>query len=115
MIKQGKIWGETSMIFQKPNFEFHRVEVKKGGFCSTHKHKNKFNAFYMEQGEMKIKIHQDDYDLIDETIIKEGDLSIVKPGLYHSFEAVYDSICYEIYWTELQHDDIERKNIGGNK
>jgi len=25
-------------IFSNHNFEFHRIEVKKGGFCSKHKH-----------------------------------------------------------------------------
>jgi len=113
MITQGKIWGQTFSIFQKPNFELHRINVKKGGFCSTHKHKHKHNAFFVESGKLKIKIHQLDYGLIDETIISQGDLSVVKPQHYHSFEALENTIAYEVYWTELNHDDIERKNVGG--
>lgn len=112
---QGKVWGQTQAIFQKPNFEIHRIEIEAGGYCSTHKHNNKFNAFYMESGELKILIEQQDYDLVDETVIKAGELSIVKPGLYHSFEAVTDCVCYEIYWTELNHNDIERRTVGGSK
>jgi len=53
--------------------------------------------------------------LVDETILNKGELSIVKPGLYHSFEALTDCVCYEIYWTELKHDDIERRTVGGSK
>ena len=34
----GKVWGMTENIFSNHNFEFHRIEVKKGGFCSKHKH-----------------------------------------------------------------------------
>ena len=94
---QGKIWGETQALFQKPDFELHRIEVNEGGFCSTHKHNNKFNAFYVESGELKVNIHQIDYGLKDETLMKKGDLTIVKPGLYHSFEAMKDTVCFEIY------------------
>jgi quercetin dioxygenase-like cupin family protein len=66
---QGKVWGETECIFLKNNVEFHRIEVKKNGFCSKHKHVHKYNAFFVEKGKLKISIWKKDYDLIDETII----------------------------------------------
>jgi quercetin dioxygenase-like cupin family protein len=110
---QGKIWGKTQEIFKNSNFELHRIEAKKGGFSSIHKHAYKFNAFYVEKGSIKITIYENDYDLIDETLISTGELSIVKPGNFHKFEALEDTICYEIYWVELNFDDIERKNVGG--
>jgi mannose-6-phosphate isomerase-like protein (cupin superfamily) len=110
---QGKVWGKTQSIFQNHTFELHRIEVKKGGFCSTHKHQHKYNAFYIEKGKLKIKIHQTDYDLVDETIISTGELTVVTPDLYHSFEALESTICYEIYWGKFSHDDIQRKNVGG--
>jgi len=53
--------------------------------------------------------------LVDDTIALTGDLSIVNPGMYHKFEALEDTICYEIYWVDLNHGDIERETIGGNK
>tara|TARA_B100000683_G_C12263220_1_gene462519 strand:- start:32 stop:382 length:351 start_codon:yes stop_codon:yes gene_type:complete len=112
---QGKVWGKTQDIFKNANFELHRIEVAKGGYCSTHKHVYKFNAFFVEQGKLKITIFETDYDLVDETIITAGDLTIVKPGNFHKFEALEDTIAYEIYWAELSHDDIERKNVGGLK
>jgi len=111
--QQGKVWGQTQEIFKNPSFELHRIKVKKGGYCSKHKHIHKFNAFYIEKGKLKIRVFETDYDLIDETIISTGDLSIVKPGNYHMFEALEDTICYEIYWVELNHNDIERETIGG--
>jgi len=110
---QGKVWGKTQKIFANNNFELHRIEVNKGGFCSKHKHVHKINAFYIEKGKLKIRIHETEYDLVDETIASTGDLSIVKPGKYHEFEALEDTICYEIYWVELNHNDISRKNVGG--
>ena len=110
---QGKVLGKTQKIFANNNFELHRIEVNKGGFCSKHKHVHKINAFYIEKGKLKIRIHETEYDLVDETIASTGDLSIVKPGKYHEFEALEDTICYEIYWVELNHNDISRENVGG--
>ena len=112
---QGKVWGKTQEIFKNSNFEFHRIEAKQGGFCSIHKHVHKFNAFYIEKGSMKLTIYENDDDLVDETIANAGDFTIVKPGNYHKFEALEDTICYEIYWVELNHQDIERKDVGGIK
>ena len=110
---QGKVWGKTQDIFKNSNFELHRIEVNKGGFCSKHRHVHKFNAFYVEKGKLKITIYETEYDLVDETIISAGDLSIVKPGKFHKFDALEDSICYEIYWVELNYNDIDRENVGG--
>ena len=54
----GKVWGKTAEIFSNHNFEVHRIEVNKGGFCSKHKHTHKFNAFYMEKGKLKITVYK---------------------------------------------------------
>ena len=90
----GKVWGKTANIFSNPNFEVHRIEVNKGGYCSKHKHKYKFNAFYVESGELDIIIYKNDYDLVDTTTLKAGDMTIAKSGEYH-------------------HNDIERESVGG--
>ena len=112
---QGKVWGKTQDIFKNCNFELHIIEIKKNGYCSTHQHEHKFNAFYIEKGKLKITIYETDYDLVDETIVSAGDLTTAKPGAYHKFEALEDTICYEIYWVELNHNDIKRKDVGGRK
>ena len=62
---------------------------------------------------MKITIWKNDYDLIDETIISDQQMSTVKPHEYHMFEAMKDTIAYEIYWTEIESDDIVRECRGG--
>ena len=50
---------------------------------------------------------------MDETVISDGEITIVKPGAYHRFEALEDTICYEIYWVDLDHSDIVRMDVGG--
>ena len=116
-IKRGKVWGNTSCLFAKNNVELHRIEAKKGGFCSKHCHRSKFNMFFVENGALKITIYRPDAGQIleDETIIKTGESTLVEPGLYHKFEALEDSVALEVYWVELEHDDIERESVGGMK
>jgi len=110
---EGKIWGETKEIINCPFFEIHRIEVEAGGYCSLHKHEHKYNAFYVESGELEIVIHKKDYNLKDATIIKTGELTIVKPGEFHIFTATVRTIAYEIYWVDGVQPDIIRKTVGG--
>ena len=111
--KAGKVWGETALIHANGVLEFHRIEANAGTFCSKHLHEFKWNGFYVESGELLIRVWQKDYDLCDETYLKPGDFMQVKPGLYHSFEAVEDTVAFELYWAEFSHDDIQRETVGG--
>lgn len=110
---QGKVWGQTQTLFLKNNVEIHRIEANKGGYCSKHKHEHKYNAFFVERGQLKITIWKNDYDLVDETIISEKEMSIVSPNEYHKFEAIEDTVAYEIYWTTIDTQDIVRESCGG--
>lgn len=109
----GKIWGTTELIEQNHALEFHRIEINEGGICSKHKHEAKTNGFFVESGRLLIRVWQNDYDLVDETILYPGDYTTVKPGVYHQFEALTDVIAYELYWAPpLQHNDIQRETVG---
>ena len=68
----------------------------------------------MEKGKLKITAWKNDYDLVDVTILTDGEATTVPPREYHTFEALEDSVCYEIYWVELSDKDIVRENCGGN-
>lgn len=112
MLRSGKIWGQTEQIIANSSLEFHRIEVKKGGKCSIHCHEFKFNFFYVETGKLLIRTWKQNYDLIDETILEAGDYTEVKPPEYHQFEALEDTIAFEIYFAHFSHDDIKRKSVG---
>jgi quercetin dioxygenase-like cupin family protein len=113
MDKSGKIWGFTSKIFSKNNVEVHRIEGYEGGITSMHRHTAKWSMFFVEKGKIKIYIEKNDYPLTDKTILKERESIIIRPNEYHCFEIMEEgSVAYEIYWTELNPDDIERKNSG---
>lgn len=108
----GKIWGNTECIFDKNNVSIHRIEAKKGHMCSKHYHLHKHNMFYVERGMLKIEVWQKDYDLVDTTTITDGQSTSVSPGLQHRFSALEDTIAFEIYFVELNNNDIIRIDAG---
>ena len=109
----GKIWGTTELVHSNSTFEFHRIEFKGGYKCSEHKHQYKWNGFYVEEGQMLIRVWQHDQDdLIDETVLSAGEFTQVKPGLVHQFEGLRDGVAFELYWAEFRHNDIQRESVG---
>jgi quercetin dioxygenase-like cupin family protein len=114
-MKNGKVWGMTELIHANGVLEFHRIEARKGGYCSKHLHQFKWNGFFVESGRLLVKVWKNDYSLVDETILGTGDFTQVKPGEYHSFEALEDTIAFELYWAEFNHNDIIRESVGGSE
>lgn len=114
-MKSGKVWGTTELIEANGSLEFHRIEMERGGVCSKHMHRFKWNGFYVESGIMKVKVWQPDYHLIDETLLGPGEWTKVKPGVYHQFECIEDGVAFEVYWAELSHSDIVRETTGFKK
>ena len=112
-MKAGKIWGQTELVHKNGVLEFHRIEFKAGAKCSEHKHKFKWNGFFVESGKMLVRVWQDDQEgLVDETILLPGDFMQVKPGKVHQFEGLEDGVAFELYWAEFNHDDIVRRTVG---
>jgi mannose-6-phosphate isomerase-like protein (cupin superfamily) len=112
-MKQGKVWGDTKLIFNNPVVEFHRIEVNQGYECSTHKHEHKWNGFFVESGQLEIHVNKNNYDLVDITTLNSGDFTVVRPGEFHKFVCTKDCVAFELYWPELLSEDIIRKNTGG--
>jgi len=110
-MKQGKVWGETEEIFNDGKVSVHHLWIKKGGYCSEHKHVKKSNLFYVISGQLEISIWREKG--VDKTIIGNGESSFVPPGVYHKFRAIYDTECLEIYEVRLESNDIDRRTIGG--
>ncbi len=114
-MKAGKIWGETELVHANSILEFHRISFKAGFKCSEHFHQYKWNGFFCESGKLLVRVWQNDQaDLIDETILKPGDFTRVRPGFVHQFEGLEDGVAFELYWAEFSHDDIIRKTVGSS-
>jgi len=114
---RGKVWGNTTKLFDKNNVEMHRIEVEAGGFCSKHNHQSKYNLFFVEEGELKIYIYREYAGKVleDITTLKTGDTTYVEPGVPHMFRATEHTIAFEIYWVTLDVNDIVRETVGGIK
>ena len=94
--------------------EIHQIEFKKGKRCSKHNHQTKSNFFFVLSGCLMIRVWQKDYDLVDETTLEAGEFTTVKPGLDHEFVGLEDGHALEVYWAELNHNDIVRTDHGGD-
>lgn len=112
MLKSGKIWGSSCLLFNNNNVEIHRIVINKNTRCSKHKHDHKYNIFFVESGKILIKEWKNDYNLIDETTLNHGEMCSIKPGNFHEFHGLEDSIVYEIYYVSLDTNDITRENTG---
>ena len=108
---EGKIWGKTCCLFNQQNVSVHEIKIVQGGYCSRHKHRAKFNVFYILSGRLQVKIRRD--ALCDTTVLTAGEQLTVAPGELHEFEALESTHALEIYYTELDHNDIERDTTGG--
>ena len=109
----GKVWGSTALLESNSSLEFHRITVVKGGRCSQHLHQHKWNGFFVESGSLLIRVWRNNYDLVDETVLTAGQYTRVAPGEYHQFEALADTVAFEIYWAgELAGSDIVRRTVG---
>lgn len=115
---QGKVWGETARLFNKNNVEVHDLKINKGGYCSRHSHKHKYNLFIVRKGKLKVTIwkqYANNEVLEDITVLSDNQELAVAPGDDHMFEALENTEALEIYWVELSENDIARKNHGGVK
>jgi mannose-6-phosphate isomerase-like protein (cupin superfamily) len=115
MNKAGKVWGVTELIEANCVLEFHKIHAHKGGVCSKHLHRHKWNGFYVEKGSLLIRVWKNSYNLVDETVLSAGQYTKVAPGEYHQFEALEDTEAFELYWAEFDHNDIERETVGYSK
>ncbi len=106
-MKAGKAWGTTRMLFSNHAMEQHRIEVNKGGCSSVHRHEHKWNGFYVERGELLVKVWQRS-GLLDQTRLGPGDTMQVPPGVDHQFVGLTDCLAFESYWVGPLTEDIVR-------
>jgi len=114
-VVKDKVWGRTTLIFRTANVEVHYLEIKAGGYCSKHRHvKGKSNLFHIISGRLVVRVWDATGEkLIDSTVLDPGQITVVAPLLWHQFEAVKPTRCYEIYETRVDPGDIERVSEGG--
>jgi len=113
-MRQGKNWGYTTEIFRNAMVSAHHIEVNKGGFCSEHRHKHKYNQFYVISGRLEVTIWRSP-QAKDVTIVEAGQSTAVAPGDYHIFRGLEETQAIEVYQVLLIGEDIDRRTQGGQK
>jgi quercetin dioxygenase-like cupin family protein len=112
---EGKVWGETDCIFSSESVSVHFLVIKKGGYSSKHRHVIKGNVFHVLRGSLVVREWSSDLPnaIVDETILRAGQKTLVGPTRWHQFEALEDSEIIEVYGAFLSEPDIEREGHGG--
>ena len=112
-MKHGKSWGQTEEIFNNGVVSVNHLKINKGGYCSEHRHAAKSNLFFIVSGNLAIEIWRPPLNEKDETVLWQGEMTTVEPGVYHRFRALTDVECFEIYAVRFEGEDIERRTTGG--
>lgn len=113
---QGKVWGTTAALIERPVFSIHLLDIRAGGYSSEHRHERKLNHFYVITGTLEIRqwpANGHAAETPDVTVLNAGDSMTVPIGVWHQFHAVTDCVCLETYESSPVEDDIERRTHGG--
>jgi mannose-6-phosphate isomerase-like protein (cupin superfamily) len=105
-----KIWGERRRLLLTTTTEIDLVYLKEDSFCSTHKHLNKINRFYLLSG--KVSIETD----FGTKILRADESWEVRPPSVHRFKALMPSVMIELAYVEkgtIDPLDIVRYKQGG--
>jgi len=106
-----KIWGERHRILLDEKNEMDVLLLKKGTFCSKHRHVYKDNTFILISGKVVIET-----EFGNKVLNLMMDSFTVKPPLIHRFNVIEDSIMIEIASVKkgiINPDDIIRTKQGG--
>lgn len=101
-----KIWGETVEIFKNETVSVHYLKIKKGGVCSWHHHKQKYNQFNVLSGAIIIRCG------LESHVLKPGMGRRIEPDESHEFEGLEDSQVIETTFVKLDPEDIVRARVG---
>lgn len=105
-----KVWGERRRLLLTTTTEIDLVYLKEDSFCSTHKHLNKINRFYLLSGKVQIETE------FGTKILRADESWEVRPPCVHRFKALMPSVMIELAYVEkgnIDPLDISRYKQGG--
>lgn len=118
-----KDWGWSEMLHESGVHQASRIDVREGGFCSVHLHRQKWNGFTVVRGRMLIEVWRPGemgHPIPDTAVLlSPGDYYSVAPGVLHRFVCDVATCAIETYWPgprvgdQVNEDDIVRFSSGG--
>lgn len=110
-MKSGKIWGETHLVFSNNNIQINQIHIKKGGRCSKHMHNHKNNIFFVQSGRLLVEQWTKE-NIVDSTILTAEEKMEIPSQIFHRFTALEDTRALEIYYQDIDNEDIIREDVG---
>ena len=109
-----KVWGTTEFLGDFGGNHIHRLTVEEGGYCSRHLHRGRINWLYVESGILQIEEWALGLECAPYVTTRHARNSmVVRPKVFHRFTALEPTHCLEMYWAEVDDDDIVRADVGG--
>lgn len=103
-----KSWGVKTELFKNDLCEVSILALDKGQRCSWHRHRSKWNQFYVLSGSITIKTED------GETRIGPGQVFTTNPLQWHEFRTPDGkALIQEIMYVRYECEDIERLIKGG--
>ena len=108
MERTHKTWGQKWTIFKNDSCEMSLLYLNPKQRCSWHKHKSKFNQFFVVTGDINIK-HE--WGI---THVAQGQCFTTKPGELHEFQSTHvPATIIEVMFVQYDDADIQREKLGG--
>ena len=119
MKNQTKLWGNTTNLIMTDKLQIELLQIDAGGYCSLHRHVNKFNLFAVIEGTLSVFVEQDNNEQLHR-LGEDHEILIVPPLMWHMFANTSKEpvVCVEMYWRRnkqvlVEQKDIERLSEGG--
>ncbi|MBU0958657.1 MAG: cupin domain-containing protein [Nanoarchaeota archaeon] len=93
-----KEWGEEIWLANTPLYCGKKLILNKGKRVSLHKHKNKDETFYIDEGKLLMEVGEKKW------IMKKGDVVRIPPNVLHRFTGIDNAVIIEI---STHHDDAD--------
>ena len=105
-----KVWGEERWICNNPLYCGKYLIIHKGMRCSLHQHPIKHETFHVVEGAVLMEV--EDNNGINRRTFMPGDTVEIRPGLFHRFTGIKNSIILE-FSTHHEDDDTVRLEPSG--
>lgn len=117
-----KVWGNVWHLMISSQVAISHLNIRKGGFCSIHYHRDRSNHFILLSGAAKVLLFGKDevptHQPVCSVHLHPNQQFVVVAGTWHQFDVTESGSMVEIYTPSrpgaiVQFEDIVRYSLGG--
>jgi mannose-6-phosphate isomerase-like protein (cupin superfamily) len=103
-----KSWGIKTELFKNDLCEVSILNLNEGQRCSWHRHRSKWNQFYVLEGSIEVVTEDGSSKVL------RGQIFTTNPLQWHEFRTPYGpALVQEIMYVKYESEDIDRETQGG--